>query len=51
MKVRRGRKGLTKAEFLQREVDEEWAKRLEEALSNVKKKEQKKLKEEEEESK
>lgn len=35
MKMKRGRNGLTKAEFLQREVDEEVANRVEEALAKM----------------
>ena len=38
MKIRRGRNGLTKAEFLQRDAKEEVAKRVDEILANVAKK-------------
>jgi len=35
MKIRRGRNGLTKAEFLQREAKEEVAKRVDELLEKI----------------
>jgi len=46
MKIRRGRNGLTKAEFLQRDAKEEVAKRVDEILAKAEKKKEVKSKEE-----
>jgi 8-oxo-dGTP pyrophosphatase MutT (NUDIX family) len=41
-KIRRGRNGLTKSEFLRREIEEETTLRLDEILENIAKREEEK---------